>query len=79
MDVQTQNQANDERLLTLKQFVAEFPEYTVPQIRWHVHNAERNGLALSGAIVRIKASGGSRGRIRLHVGRYRAWQLAAWL
>ncbi len=48
------------KLKRVNAFCSEHPEFTPGQIRWLIFNAERNGLAEAGAIVRLP---NARGRI----------------
>jgi hypothetical protein len=63
---------------TIKQFAERHPEFKEGGIRWAVHNAEKNGLASSGAIKRRNLSGdGKRGQVRLDEPKFLAWWAAA--
>ncbi|MEW8292902.1 MAG: hypothetical protein AB2672_20520 [Candidatus Thiodiazotropha endolucinida] len=39
-------------LSTVKQFSAKYPAWSEASVRWNVFNAEKNGLAEAGAIIR---------------------------
>jgi hypothetical protein len=41
------------RLRTVAQISADHPCFSAGSLRWLIHQAERNGLARSGAIVRV--------------------------
>ena len=42
-----------QNLRTLSQFAAEHNAFSVGGLRWHIFNAAKNGLAESGALVRV--------------------------
>lgn len=49
---------SDSILSTVRQFAAKHPEFPAGGIRWAIFNADSNGLAESGAIVRVRSSAG---------------------
>jgi hypothetical protein len=54
-------------LRTVNQFLVENPAFTHGGVRWDIFNAERNGLAATGAIIRKGR------RIYIDVDAYFAW------
>jgi hypothetical protein len=61
-------------ILRIPQFVAAHPQFTADSIRWQIHNADNNGLAKSGAIIRLKSRpDAKRGALYLDVDRYFQW------
>lgn len=57
------------QLVTVAQFVEERKGFTESAIRWQIFNAHSNGLAESGAIVRVPGSN----RILINVPKYDGW------
>ena len=43
----------ERQLARINQFLERHPEFTHGQLRWLIFNAQRNGLAEAGAIVRL--------------------------
>jgi len=51
----------------IKEIARRNPAFSEPSLRWHIFNAAKNGLAESGAIVRVGR------RVLIHEGRFCAW------
>lgn len=60
-------QSNVRKLRRIKQFCGEHDEFTEGGIRWQIFNEKENGLAESGAIVRIGRN------VYIDVDRYFSW------
>lgn len=56
-------------LATVSQLAEQYKAFTEPALRWHIFNAHKNGLAASGAIVRVP---GSR-RVLIDVSKFSEW------
>ena len=67
MDAQPLEDTFPRRLRRVKQICDENPAFTEGAVRWHIHQAEDNGLDALGAIVRL-------GRcVYIDVDRFFAW------
>lgn len=61
-------------ILRLRQFCERHPEFTPDALRWQIHNAQHNGLAKSGAVLRVKSSPNARrGAIYIDADAYFDW------
>lgn len=69
MDAQAQTE-----ILRLGTFCKRYPEHSLASVRWQIHNERQNGLAQSGAIIRLKSRpDGKRGVIMVDVAAYFRW------
>jgi len=54
-------------LVSVREFSANHPVFSEAALRWQIFNAQHNGLAASGAVVRVGR------RVLLDPEKYRAW------
>jgi len=66
--------STETNILRLPLFVQRHPQFTADSIRWQIHNSGHNGLAKSGAIIRLKnRPNAKRGTIYIDADRYFGW------
>jgi hypothetical protein len=62
-----------ENLSTIKQLAERNPAFTEGSLRWHVFNANNNGLAQTGAIVRVGQPDSKRPKVLIDVPKFEGW------